>query len=244
MPAGGRLDDHFARVALTPFKALINCQDSMIGYTVIDAVLGCERVGKTVLVGSQEVRDKLGGRCTATLNDTGDLVKNISMAIQELKSLGGISNRVMIVTTDLPYLDSKIINAFLDLCPDADLVVPLISKDEYLDRFPSATGTFAKLKDGEWTIGCAYLMKPEVFTKSLPQIEQVVENRKSVSKLAGLFGLGFLLKVKFGMVSVPEVVSKVEGVIGCKVSPVRQGPAELAFDVDDIPDYEYALRNK
>ncbi len=231
-------------MALTPFKALINVQDSMIGYKVIDAVLGCDRVGRTVLVASQDVKEKLGGRCTSVLNDTGDLTKNISMGLQELKAMGNITNRVLIVTTDLPYMETKVLNEFLDLCPDVDLAVPLISKDEYLDRFPAATGTFAKLRDGEYTVGCAYLFKPEVFIKALPQIQQVVDNRKSVSKLAGILGLGFLLKVKFKAISVPEVVSKIESVIGCKIAAVRYAPAELAFDVDDIPDYEYALRNK
>ena len=244
LPAGGRIDDHFARVALTPYKALINVQDSMIGYKVIDAVVGSQRVGRTVLVASQEVKEKLGGRCTSVLNDTGDLTKNIAMGLQELKSLGNISNRILIITMDLPYLETKVIDQFLDLCPDVDLAVPLISKDEYLDRFPSATGTFAKLIDGEWTIGCAYLFKPDVFIKALPKIEQVVANRKSVPKLAGILGLGFLWKVMTRSISVPEVVAKVEGVIGCKIAAVKMGPAELAFDVDDIPDYEYALRNK
>jgi GTP:adenosylcobinamide-phosphate guanylyltransferase len=244
MPAGGRIDDHFARVALTPFKALINVQDSMIGYKVIDAVLGSQRVGRTVLIASDEVKEKLGGRCTAVLKDTGDLTKNVKMGLQELKSMGNVTNRVLIVTTDLPYLESKLIDQFLDLCPDVDLAVPLISKEEYLDRFPSATGTFAKLQDGEWTVGCAYLFKPDVFMKALPQIEQVVENRKSVTKLAKILGLGFLWKVMTRAISVPEVVSKVESVIGCKIAAVKGGPAELAFDVDDIPDYEYALRNK
>lgn len=244
LPAGGRLDDHFARVALTPFKALINVQDSGLGYKAIDAVLGCERLGRVVLIGPQEVRDAIGGRVTACINDTGDLTKNVRMGIQELKSMGGISNRVLILTTDLPYIDSKVLNQFLDLAPDADLVAPLISKADYLDRFPSATGTFAKLQDGEWTIGCAYLVKPDVFMKVLPQVEQVVENRKSVPKLAKILGLGFLWKVLTRSITVPQVVAKIESVIGCKVVALEDPPAELAFDVDDIVDYEYALRNK
>lgn len=244
LPAGGRIDDHFARVALTPFKALINVQDSMIGYKVIDSVLGSDRVGRTVLIASEDVKAKLGGRCTSVLNDTGDLTKNVMMGLQELKSMGNVSSRVLIVTTDLPYMETKVLNQFLDLCPDVDLAVPLISKDEYLDRFPSATGTFAKLRDGEWTVGCAYLFKPDVFIKALPKIQQVVDNRKSVTKLAGILGLGFLWKVKTRAISVPEVVAKIEGVIGCKIAAVQNAPAELAFDVDDIPDYEYALRNK
>lgn len=216
----------------------------MLGYRAIDAVLGSERIGRTVLIASQEVKEKLGGRCTSVLNDTGDLVKNITMGLQELKSLGNVSSRVLIVTTDLAYIETKVIDQFLDLCPDVDLAVPLISKEDFLDRFPSATATFAKLRDGEWTIGCAYLFKPDVFTKALPKIEQVVANRKSVPKLAGILGLGFLWKVMTRAISSTEVVAKVEAVIGCKIAAITDGPAELAFDVDDIPDYEYALRNK
>ena len=163
LPSGGRIDDHFARVALTPYKSLIKVQDYMIGFKVLEAVNDSNRLGRIMLVAPKEVQDAFGIRVPNKLNDTGDLAKNIAMAIRELKSMGDCTSRVAIITTDLPYLEGKNIQAFLDACPDdADICVPLISKEEYLDRFPSASGTFVKLRDGEWTLGCIYLMKPDI----------------------------------------------------------------------------------
>jgi GTP:adenosylcobinamide-phosphate guanylyltransferase len=245
LPAGGVLDDHFARVALTKHKALIKVQDFIVGSQSIDAVLESGLCRNVVLVGPAEVREAIGGRVTATVNDTGSLVKNIEMGIRELKSLGEISPRILILTTDLPYVNAKVLTQFVEMCPsDADIAAPLISKEEYLDRFPSATGTFVNLQDNQWTLGCAYLIKPDAFVKILPRLEKVIANRKNVFKMAGLLGFGFLWKVATRSITVPQVVSKLESVIGCKVVPVQGAPAEFANDIDDIVDYEYALRNK
>ena len=77
----------------------------------------------------------------------------------------------------------------------------------------------------------------------IPQIEKVVANRKNVFKLAQLLGFPFLLKVITKSISSTEVKAKCEELIGCKIAVVRGGPAELAFDIDELDDYEYALRN-
>jgi hypothetical protein len=245
LPAGGRLDDHFARVALTENKALIKVQDYMVGMKSVFAAKESSKVGRIILVGPQPVKDALGGMVDAVVNDTGDLTRNIKMAMMELKNMGNISRRVLILTTDLPYVEAKHIDAFLDLCPEtAEISAPIISDEEYLDRFPSSDSTWAKLRDGNWTIGGAYLVNSEAFMRIIPQVEQVVANRKNVFKLAKLLGGGFAWKVLTKSITVPEVVEKVESVIGCKISAVKKAPAELAFDIDDIKDYEYALRNR
>ena len=245
LPSGGRIDDHFARVALTPYKSLIKVQDYMIGFRVLEAVNDSGRLGRIVLVAPKEVQDAFGIRVPTKLNETGDLTKNIAMAIRELKSQGDITSRVAIISTDLPYVSAKNVQDFLDACPDdADICVPLISKAEYIDRFPSATGTFVKLRDGEWTLGCIYLMKPDVFLRILPEVERVVANRKKKLAMAKLLGGGFVWKVITKAITSAEVARKVETILGCRVALIKNGPAEFAYDVDDIADYEYALRNK
>ncbi|MBI1333599.1 MAG: hypothetical protein JST12_10170 [Armatimonadetes bacterium] len=245
LPSGGKIDDHFARVALTPYKSLIKVQDYMVGFKVLEAIIDSGRLNKIVLVAPKEVQDAFGIRIPNKLNDSGDLTKNITMAVRELKNSGDCSSRVVILTTDLPYVEGKNIQAFLDACrDDADICVPLISKEEYIDRFPSASGTFAKLRDGEWTLGCIYLIKPDVFLKIIPEVEKVVANRKKIFSMAKLFGFGFLWKVLTRSVTTDDIVRKVETILGCRVGVVRGGPAEFAYDIDDINDYEYALRNK
>jgi GTP:adenosylcobinamide-phosphate guanylyltransferase len=245
LPSGGRIDDHFARVALTPYKALIKVKDYMLGFRVLEAVNDCNRLGRIVLVGPKEVQDAFGIRVSNKLNDTGDLTKNIAMAIRDLKAMGDCTSRVAIITTDLPYIEAKHIQAFLDACPDtADICVPLISKDEYLDRFPSAAGTFFKLKDGDWTLGCIYLIKPDVFLRILPEVEKAVENRKSKMAMAKLFGGKFVWKYLTKSLTSAEAVQRAETLLSCRISLIKNGPAEFAYDVDDINSYEYALRDK
>ena len=245
LPSGGRIDDHFARVALTPYKALIKVKDYMLGFRVLEAVNDSGRLGRIILVAPKDVQDAFGIRIPNKLNDTDDLTKNVAMAIRELKSMGDCTSRVVIVTTDLPYIEGKHIQAFLDACPeDADICVPLISKDQYLDRFPSAAGTFFKLKDDQWTLGCIYLIKPDVFLRVLPEVEKAVANRKNKLAMAKLFGGGFVWKYLTKSIGSADVARKAETILSCRIALIKNGPAEFAYDVDDINDYEYALRDK
>jgi hypothetical protein len=245
LPAGGKLDDHFARVALTENKALIKVQDYMVGMKSVFAARESKYVNRVVLVGPQAVRDAMGNAVTIALNDTGDLTQNIKLALRELQNQGEMTKRVVILTTDLPFLEAKHLDAFLELCPEsADVAAAIVTEEEYIDRFPSSDSTWAKLTDGNFTIGGAYVINPEVFVRTLPKIEEAVANRKSILKLAGMVGLGFALKYKMRKLSLGDVVSKLEEIIGCKVKPITGAPAELAFDIDDIKDYEYALANK
>lgn len=245
LPAGGTLDDHFARVALTPYKALMKAGGPALILQAMIALQESGRVGKIVLVAPEEVALAAGERVDIVVKDTGSLAMNVKFGLQELVNDGLSSSRVLILTTDLPYITGKMINDFLDLCPKTvDFCVPVISDEEYLDRFPGSSSTFAKLADGNYTIGCAYYVEPHAFLKAMPKIEQVIANRKSVPNLAKLIGFKFLWDYLFKKVTVADVVAKIQEITGCTGLAVRKAPPELAFDVDDIPDYEYALRNK
>lgn len=245
LPGGGKLDDHFARVALVPYKALIKSQDNIVGLQSVEATSNQSHFGNRILIGPPDVQNTFRSFVTGVLNDSGDLAKNVSMGLRELKTLGYSGSRVLILTMDLPFVDEKSLLAFLEMCPeDADLAVPVVSKEEYLDRFPGSSSTFAKLSDGNFTVGCAYVVKPDAFLRMYPKIEQVIANRKSVPKLAKLVGFPFLLRYLMKSLSSNDAKSKIEEITGAKISLIRGAPAELAFDIDEIVDYEYALRNK
>ena len=62
--------------------------------------------------------------------------------------------------------------------------------------------------------------------------------------MAKLLGGGFVWKVLTKAITSTEVARKVETILGCRVALIKNGPAEFAYDIDDIVDYEYALRNK
>ena len=247
LPAGGTLDDHFAKVALTPVKALIRTGDNLLILRALEALRLSGRSARIVVVGGDEVRRAMEDKVEAVVPAGPSLPDNILAGVKELLKMERPPERILIVTTDLPYITDKTLAAWLDTCPPgADFCGALVDSESYTDRFPGSSSTWAKLKDGSFTLGGVFLVRTAALKKAMPQIEKVVANRKSITGMAGLLGFGFLTKVMTRRVTVWECERKVEEILGggLKVSAVPDSPPELAFDIDDIADYEYALRNK
>ena len=245
LPAGGTLDPHFAKVALTPVKAMIRTGDNLLIFRAIEALRLSGRVNRIIVVGGAEVKSALEGRVDAVLPVGRSLPENILRGVKELLAMPNSPERILIVTTDLPYLDEKVLAKWIDMCPEnVDFCGALVEDSAYLDRFPGSTSTFAKLKGGAYTLGGAYLVKVDSLRRAMPHIEGAVANRKNVMAMAKLLGFGFLTKFMARAVTVEDVEAKISEIIRASVKAVPDSPPELAFDIDDIGDYEYALRNK
>lgn len=245
LPAGGVLDDHFAKVALTPVKALIRTGDNLLILRALEALRLSGRSARIVVVGGDEVKGAIGDKVDAVVPSGPSLPDNILNGLKALLAMPNPPERLLIVTTDLPFIDEKVLAKWLDTCPPgADFCGALVDRTAYEDRFPGSSSTWVKLADGHFTLGGVFLVRTTALRRAMPQIERVVAQRKSVRGMAGLLGTGFLFKVMTRRITVAECEAKVEEILGSKVSAVPASPPELAFDIDDIDDYEYALRNK
>lgn len=245
IPAGGYIKPAFADRVGTPAKALIDFKGRLILDRIIDALDESQLVRRTILIGSPEVlASEPAKRCDVVLEQGTSAPDNILKGLKWLSEQSDAPKRVFIVTTDLPLLTGEIIRRYVDMCPqDVNLTVPLISRAEWNVRFPNSDATFAKLADGEWTTGCAYLMDVDAFRQSLPYIEAVFQNRKSLPGMAKLLGFGFLLKLLTKRLTVPEVEAKIKTMLHCTGAAIRHAPPELSYDIDDETDLDYALNN-
>jgi molybdopterin-guanine dinucleotide biosynthesis protein A len=242
LPAGGRIDPAFAERVGTDVKALIKFGDKTILERTLEALSGTERVGRTIVIGGQEVQAAASGLASEVLSEGASGPDNILKGLKHLLASPNPPKKVMVVTTDLPYLTPEILNRFLDACPDAsDICVPLINKKDWFVRFPNSTATFATLSDGTWTTGCAYLIDVSALESAMPQIERVFKNRKNVIGMARLLGPKFLFKFVRKTLNVPDVELKISSMLGCKGAAIRNAPTELAYDIDALDDYEYAI---
>jgi len=242
IPAGGTISKDFAKVVNTEKKALI----AMVSNTLLGNTIECLRAmpgtRRIVVIGNEMVR-----RATHSVDqvlpeaETGP--KNIFNGLRWLSQQNEPAEKVLIVTCDLPFLTVDALGRFLALCPnDKDFCVPLIAHDDFAEAFPSAEATFVKMKDGVFTTGCAYLATPKAVFAAAPQIERVFENRKSKIGMARMLGPKFLLGYLTKSLTVASVEQKVEQILGCKAVAVPGSPAELAYDIDYIEDYHYALQ--
>ncbi|MGV3617095.1 MAG: NTP transferase domain-containing protein [Fimbriimonas sp.] len=245
IPAGGAIDPEFALRVGTASKALIPFEGQTILRRTIDALQGTGRIGRVILVGTPEVLghpDAAFASEKVTAGTSGP--DTIFRGLKHLATLPNPPDQVLIVTADLPFLTAENLEAFLCQCPlNRGLCVPLITKTEYQTRFPESSSTFIPLRDESWTAGCVYVMEVEVFKRALPDLERLFQARKSKVKMIRLLGFDFLVKFVFKRLTIKDIEAKIKKLLNIPGHPVMGAAPELAYDVDDLEDYDYALKH-
>lgn len=244
VPAGGTIDTEFAVKAGTSVKALIEFNGVTMIETVLQSLKDSGKVRNIVVIGDhriQEIATRLGAYGLEP-GQTGP--ENIFRGLDKLQQLEGNLDRAMIVTCDLPFLSSEMVQKYIELCPtDKDICVPIIDADEFTKTYPGTTSTFVKTKDGTFTIGGMFMMNGNRLRDLRPAIERVFAKRKSKVGMAMLIGPGFVLKWLTKSLTIRDLERKIESMLGCTGSAVRGAPVELAYDIDDLEDYDYAMKH-
>lgn len=245
LPAGGTLDPELAAQVGAQNKALIPIGGQTVLRRTIEALRGTGRVNRIVLVGTDEVRNHPDAALATDLVTSGTSGPDtIFRGLKHLAALPDAPSQVLIVTADLPFLTPEIIRSFLEKCPpEAEVCVPLATKEEYQARFPGSGATFIPLKDNAWTAGCAYVMNVAAFTRALPDLERLFLVRKSKIGMIRLLGAKFLFKYLTKTLVLQDVESKIVSLLGCSGRAILSSPPELAFDIDDLEDYQDALKH-
>lgn len=246
IPAGGQMNADFARVTGTAYKPLVKFDNRTVLRSTIEALKGSPRINRIILVGSEEViKHPDASLATVVLPEKGSGPKNIMAGIEQLLTMDLPPDRVLIVTSDLPFLTPATVDRFLDLCEDnVDFNVPLIEKSDYEEAFPSAEAMFVKLLDGEWTTGCMYEVSVRGFRTALTHVEEVFNRRKSKMKIAFMLGFKFVWDYLNKKLTVPDIEAKITELLRVRGRAVPGSPAELAYDIDYTEDYQYAVQFK
>lgn len=243
IPAGGQIDAEFSRVVGVSSKALIKFEGHTVLRRTIEALRGSGQIGRIVVVGSEAVCSHEDATLAdAVLPEAGTAPKNIWAGTQHLLTLDFPPDRVLVVTADLPFLKPETIDRFLELCDHTiDFNVPLIAKEDFEEAFPSASATFVRLLDGEWTTGCAYMLTVRGMKVAMEHLDRVFERRKSKLGMARLLGVKFVWDYINKKLTVSDIEQKVTQLLRVRGRALPGAPPELAFDVDYIEDYHYVL---
>jgi molybdopterin-guanine dinucleotide biosynthesis protein A len=243
IPAGGTLDDDFARVVGTHAKGLIRFDGRTILDTTIEALKTSGKVNRIVLVGGEEIRshtDAGGADILVAEGQTGP--ENIFRGVDTLLEEKDPPERVLICTCDLPFLNNKVVRRFVEACPaNRDFCVPLVSEYDYAEAFPQAKATFVQLRDGVYTTGCLYNANIKSLQRALHHIDRLFVNRKSKIGMARVLGFRFVLLLLLKRLTIRDIEDKVVDLLGCTGAAVPNSAAELAYDVDYLEDYHYVV---
>ncbi len=235
--AGGTLPEDLQKYSAGyDNRALLKIGDKYMIEYVIDALRGVPEIGRIVVIGLQEpLKEALGGRIDEIIQSKDSMLDNLSMGIDRFET----AERLLIATCDIPLVDSKMIERFLNTCKTvpADLYYPIVEKKLNDQKFPTTRRTYARLKEGVFTGGNIVLLNPAMFRKNWAYIERALAARKSPLKLLGIIGLGFIIRFVLHILSLPQLEKKVESILGIKAKPVEVQDPEIGIDVDKESDY-------
>ena len=244
LPAGGRIAGEFAQDAGAAIKALIRLNGETQLARTIAALRETGRARRILVVGAHRDADlqAAAAHADALLPEGETGPDNIFRALDYLRSDGRPPRSVLIVTTDLPFVTSTALSGFLDRCPpDADLCIPVIARAAYEARFPGSENEFVRLADGQWTIGGAFLVRPDALQKSRTQLGRVFAARKSQMAMARLLGPLFIARFALRRLAVAHIERRCSQILGVRGVAVRGCAPELAFDIDQPNEYRYAV---
>jgi len=210
----------------------------MISY-VIEALRNTPRIKDIVVVGPDVLADILPSG--VRLIQSGDsLTDNILRGAEALKG----SPKVLLVTSDIPFIHREAVEDFLDRCAElqADLYYPIISKEANEQVFPGCVRTYVTLKEGTFTGGNMVLATPAVLSNSKALVQQVVVFRKKPWRLARLLGFSFFLKFFLKRLSLSELEKRASQLLGVRGVAVISPYPEIGTDVDKPSDLELAER--
>ncbi|MCW5943423.1 MAG: nucleotidyltransferase family protein [Fimbriimonadaceae bacterium] len=242
VPAGGTIDDAFAAEVGTPYKALVRFGDATLLQLILGAIRETGRVKRILVIGPKAVQEHARPLADVVLDEGTSGPDNILRGIVYLReNTAGSLGKVLVVTSDLPFLTGDTLNRFVDSCrSDMDFSVPLIGRPAFEAAFPGAPATFVPLREGSVTTGCAYYVDADVLERGRAHIEAVFQNRKSKFGMAKLLGLPFVWKFLTKSLRLPDIEHKASQLLGCRGAAVPDSPPELAFDIDYVDDYRYA----
>ena len=221
--------DALARELGVAAKALVPLRGQPMGAYVLDALAESGCVTRSIYVGPDEgLKAHLGTslRVPAGARLTDSLALGLGAA------LALAPERLLLLSADLPWLNSSSVDAFIRDAPKADLVYPVIPRAATEAQFPAQKRTYARVREGEFTGGNLVLLKPGAVAALLPFMDRLYKGRKNPLALATIFGLDVVAKLATGRAAVGELERRASRLLGADVRAFISNDAALGADID------------
>lgn len=234
--AGGRVGGEFARTIGTTVKALA----PIGGTTLLDRCIAALRgagVERIALVGGAEVREAAARQVDRFIEESADGTENVHRALHAWEP----DSPLLYATSDMPFVNGAAIRAFLARVPDGALAVPLAEWRAFDARFPGAP-PFGIVLGGEKVVNGGVFAIPAAGAQRIAQFAaRFFEARKSPWRMARLTGPALLLQFATHRLRVDTLEAHAARLLAMPAVTVRDAAPELAYDIDELAEYTYAI---
>jgi len=215
-------------------KALIDVAGKPMVQWVLDALSDAKFVDNVIVIG---LSSKSGVTCKKPLHfisNQGRMLANIVAGVNKSLELNKKNKYVLIVSSDIPALKSEMVDWLIETSRETqdDLYYGVCPKDVMEARFPGSKRTYTPLKDMQVCGADMNISHVRNATEHLDMWEQLIGNRKSPFKQAGIIGLGTLLALFLRRLTLEDAVRRFSERVGIRGRAIVWSHAEPCMDVD------------
>ncbi|BBB90306.1 MAG TPA: nucleotidyltransferase family protein [Methylomusa anaerophila] len=235
--AGGENSKHLSRYTEQSYEAMIEIAGRPMVTFVAEALAASPHVRRILIAGPvQQLANCRFPASAIIVNGGRTIMDTIGISIGAL----GHEEKTLVVTADIPLLTPAAIDDFLRQCSgiEADLYYPIVARNDHERKYPGNKRTYVRLKEGVFTGGNIFLVKPGIVPHCMEIAEKIVANRKNPLKLCRMLGWSFVGKFIFGALKLKEVEARAGELLGIQGAVVLSGYPELGIDVDKPSDLE------
>jgi hypothetical protein len=240
IPAGGSIDEGYARAIGSPFRALAPLGPDRVPVLqhVVDTLRASGAAGRIIVVAPSPVADVIEGVDEWLLaGDSGPA--NIRAGLARATP----GRAALVCASDLPLMTPKGVADFCVRCrPNAQIAVGMVAAEDYNRAFPDAPPSeFVRLADaGEVTLGGLFLIHPDLLARHDALLRRLFAGRKDQWRMAGVLGPRLLWQWATKTLRLETVTRRAETISGTPVDVVSETDPTLAYDIDTEDDYTYA----
>lgn len=219
-------------------KALLKIKNKYMIEYVLDTLHNVKCIEKIAIVGQKDkLSEAVGHKADYVVEGTDSIVENIIKALEYFPG----EKEMLVLTCDIPMITVEAIEHFILESREsgADLCYSIVEKMVNDEKYPEVKRTYAKLHEGKFTGGNVFYFNPEIKDDIKDFAEQMLEYRKSPTKMAGVLGIGFLIRLALGILTINAVKKKLKKLIGVNGAAVISPYPEIGNDVDKASDIEF-----
>jgi len=242
--AGGVTSEELKKVAPYDNEALIIIGNYPMIYYILKSLRASEKVRRICIAAPPAVREVVKGDPDLLFAEAGeDAIATFLNGLERLKE-EGTTEKVLVMTCDIPFITKEAIDDLLERCEQlqADFYYPFTSKEANEQKFPGVRRTYVKLKDGIFTGGNLFVIRPEIVPRVIDMGRKQVANRKNPLAMGRLLGLGLVWSYLWGRLTTDAVEKRFNKVLGIRGKGIISPYAEVGVDVDKPSDLELAER--
>ncbi|MHB9107126.1 MAG: NTP transferase domain-containing protein [Armatimonadota bacterium] len=243
--AGGHVPATLAH--LCDHRALLQLNGRYLLDYLLETLQAMPSVVATAIVAPAEALPSLSALPGYRVAAGASIVENMQRGANAL--IDEKVTHLLFVTGDIPLVTPEGLENYIrnSLASRAALTYPIIPREASEIRFPGARRTYVRLREGTFTGGNAIFATANLLDDKAELIQGLYAARKQPVKLAKLLGLGTVLRLLTGTITLPYIEAVATRILGAPARAIISPHPEIGFDVDKLDDLvavERALAEK